>query len=225
VIYVEAERGKVFHLQDATLLTAMMTHTFRSIQEAQATLDGQSIPLYRFGDFEGADLHRAVLTNQNLSQAVFKMAYLVEANLGRSNLTGSSFDLADLSGANLKSATIVGASFRAANLLKCNFDGADVKYCRFDRSDLSGCHFAGASLESCTFIDSRLSDIEFRDLDVSTINFTNAVMRNCVLKRLRGVESASWSGVDLSGSTIGNDVWCKLPKFIRAIHSSLVTHE
>ena len=225
IVYVEAERGKVFHLDDARLLTAMMSHKFRSIQDAQATLDRQSTLFYRFGDFEGADLHKASLLNQDLSQAIFNKAYLVEANLSRSNLTGTSFDLADLRGANMKSTTIAGASFRSANLSRCNFDGADVKYCSFDNSDLRACHFAGATFEACTFIDSRLTDSEFRDLDVSTINFTNAVMRNCVLKRLKGVESAIWSGVDLTGSIIGNDVWLKLPEFIKNIHDTLVTLE
>jgi uncharacterized protein YjbI with pentapeptide repeats len=223
IVYVEAEIHKIFNLDDATLLAAMMSHKTRLIQEAQATWDRRSVPFYRFGDFEGADLHKALLNNQNLSQANFKKAYLAGANLTWANLTGASFDLADLSNANLKSTTIYGASFNSASLAQCNFDGADLRYCKFNRSDLTGCHIAGASFEHCSFIDSQLSNIEFRDLDVSTINFTNAVMRNCVLRRLVGVEFAVWIGIDLTGSTIDDDVWNKLPDFVRDIHDGLVT--
>jgi uncharacterized NAD(P)/FAD-binding protein YdhS/uncharacterized protein YjbI with pentapeptide repeats len=225
IVYVEAESEKIFKLDDATLLRAMMTHKFKLIQEAQATWDRKSIPFYRFGDFEGADLHKALLCKQNLSQANFKKAYLADANLNLANLTGASFDLADLSNANMKSTTIYGVSFNGANLSKCKFNGADLRYCTFNKSDLTGSHIAGASFENCTFIDSQLSNIEFRDLDVSTINFTNAVMRNCVLKRLVGVEFAVWIGIDLTGSTIDDDVWNKLPDFVRDIHDSLVTRD
>jgi hypothetical protein len=48
-------------------------------------------------------------------------------------------------------------------------------------------------------------------------------MRNCVLRKLAGVEFAVWVGIDLTGSTIDDDVWNKLPDFVRDIHDGLVT--
>ncbi len=222
VVYIEAEQHRQFNCDAARLLTAMMSSKLDMMQAAQRNWDRRSGLSYRFGDFEGAALDKVNLSNQDLSQAVFKMAEMVEVNMERAILTGATFDYADLRRASMRSATIVGAKFRHANLSGCGFDGADLNYCDFEGCDLSDCHLAGARIVNCSFEGANLSGVTLREADVSTLRFSKAVMRNSVLKRLVGVKDAVWGGVNLTGCRMDRDVWDSLPELVKDIHSGAV---
>jgi uncharacterized protein YjbI with pentapeptide repeats len=223
LVYLEAELGREFGIDDSASLAEMMSGKVLTMKEAQDSYDWNFRPYYRFGDFAGADIEEEVpLIGKDLTQATFRGTKMRKAQLEKAKLIGTIFDEADLQDASMQHADLAGASFVRSNLSGCRFDSANINRCTFAGANLSHSIFDGAKISECTFEGANLTGVVLDRLDLRRSRFSNAVMRGCTISRVDGIEERKWHGVDLSASYMDKGAWNALPAIVRSIHCGCV---
>ena len=97
----------------------------------------------------------------DLSEAELRGAYLMGANLRRTNLIG-----ADLSEANLRRANLIGADLSEADLIGANLSEADLRRANLTRANLSGAKLNRVDIRGT---DLKEADLSGADLDFSCL--------------------------------------------------------
>ncbi|HZH14393.1 MAG TPA: pentapeptide repeat-containing protein [Archangium sp.] len=142
------------------------TEVLRSLGEALAPIDysGQDHSGRSFAgeDLRNARFERAVLVDTNFHGADLRGVSFVDAVLERANLAQAKLQGADLSGAvlasaNCEGAQLSGAVLKATKLLRANLEGAvlervDVSGADFTFAKLRGTSFKGTSLDDATLV-------------------------------------------------------------------------
>lgn len=108
------------------------------------------------GDFKGADLRGAGLTNVSGYQADFS-----EANLSNANLAGAGLAESKLDGADLSNADFTDASLEKASLVGAKLKGTRLTRTKLVGVDLSGADLSGAHLHAADFSNARLANATF----------------------------------------------------------------
>jgi len=104
----------------------------------------------------------------NLGQATFNKAVLISVDLsGFDNLAGCKFENADLtrsnlSGSNLPSSKFFGANLGSVNLTNANLEAADLSEARLRYSKLNGANLAGSTYGGADFYEAELRGTDFR---------------------------------------------------------------
>ena len=129
----------------------------------------------RDGDFMGAMVRRADLSNSYLNDAHFYRADLREANLSRAIAPG-----ANLRGADLRNANLSGANFDRATLSEANLSGADLTNVNLDRANLDRANFTGANLTGASFNGANLSRTNLSSCTLNEADFYEAVLNDVV---------------------------------------------
>ena len=129
----------------------------------------------RDGDFMGAMVRRADLSNSYLNDAHFYRADLRETNLSRAIAAG-----ANLRGADLRNANLSGANFDRATLSEANLSGADLTNVNLDRANLDRANFTGANLTGASFNGANLSRTNLSSCTLSEADFYEAVLNDVV---------------------------------------------
>ena len=170
----------------------------------------------RNGDFMGAMVRRADLSNCYMNNVHFYRADLREANLSRSiapgsnlrgadmrnaNLAGINLDGATLSEANLSGADLTNANLDRANLDRANFSGANLTGASFNGANLSRTNLAGAVLNEADFYEAVLNDVGTHEADFNNCIIGYTVFQNCAMDTAQGLESVRHD----APSTIGLD--------------------
>ncbi len=106
-----------------------------------------------FGDLSGWDLR-----NQNLANARFSDALLVDSDFSGATMTDTYFRGVHISGANAAGAKFSNANLARANLEKAdltnaNFQGADLQGARLYQAKLAGAEFSGAHIQGAILSD------------------------------------------------------------------------
>ena len=101
-------------------------------------------------NFDNKNLVHFVFTDQNLSNASFQGAYLVNADFSRANLQGANFDGAYANGTIFIDAQLDNVSFRGTELELANFSNASMKNVTFD-----GAYLVHAKLSSKQVLESK----------------------------------------------------------------------
>ena len=170
----------------------------------------------RGGDFMGAMIRRADLSNSYLNDAHFYRADLREANLSRAlapgaNLRGANLANANLAGVNLDRATLSEANLAGANLANANLDRATLAGANFTGANLAGASFNGANLSRANLSEATLAEADFyeavlNDVTTAAANFANSIIgytvfQNCALDEALGLDRIRHD----APSTIGLD--------------------
>ena len=170
----------------------------------------------RSGDFMGAMVRRADLSNSFLNDAHFYRADLREVNMSRSiasganlrgadlrnaNLAGINLDGATLSEANLSGADLTNANLDRTNLDRANFTGANLAGTSFNGSNLSRSNLSGAVLNAADFYEAVLNDVTTSEADFNNCIIGYTVFQNCALDGAVGLETVRHD----APSTIGLD--------------------
>lgn len=129
----------------------------------------------RDGDFMGAMVRRADLSNSYLNDAHFYRADLRETNLSRAIAAG-----ANLRGADLRNANLSGANFDRATLSEANLSGADLTNVNLDRANLDRANFTGANLTGVSFNGANLSRTNLSSCTLNEADFYEAVLNDVV---------------------------------------------
>ena len=129
----------------------------------------------RDGDFMGAMVRRADLSNSYLNDAHFYRADLRETNLSRAIAPG-----ANLRGADLRNANLSGANFDRATLSEANLSGADLTNVNLDRANLDRANFTGANLTGASFNGANLSRTNLSSCTLNEADFYEAVLNDVV---------------------------------------------
>ena len=170
----------------------------------------------RGGDFMGAMIRRADLSNGYLNDAHFYRADLREANLSRAiasganlrgadlrnaNLSGINFDRATLSEANLSGADLTNANLDRANLDRSNFTGANLTGASFNGANLSRSNLSASVLNEADFYEAVLNDVLTGEADFRNCIIGYTVFQNCALDEAIGLDNVRHD----APSTIGLD--------------------
>ncbi len=142
----------------------------------------------RGGNFRGAYLGDANLTDTNFSGANLSSAYLGDANLTGANLSGANLSSANLGDANLSSANLSGANLKRTDLSSTNLSGAN----------LSGANLSHANLSSAD-----LSSTDLSNVDLKCANLTSANLENAELSRAN-LTDAIFFGANLSDANLNS---------------------
>ncbi len=170
----------------------------------------------RDGDFMGAMVRRADLSNSYMNDVHFYRADLREANMSRAiapganlrgadmrnaNLAGINLDRATLSEANLSGADLTNANLDRANLDRTNFTGANLTGASFNGANLSRTNLSGAVLSDADFYEAVLNDVSTGEADFNNCIIGYTVFQNCAMDRAVGLDSVRHD----APSTIGLD--------------------
>lgn len=170
----------------------------------------------RNGDFMGAMVRRADLSNTFMNSAHFYRADLREANMSRSiasgaNLRGADLRNANLAGINLDGATLSEANLSGADLTNANLDRTNLDRANFSGADLTGASFNGANLSRTNLSEATLNEADFyeavlNDVITGDANFHNCIIgytvfQNCAMDAALGLDSVRHD----APSTIGLD--------------------
>ena len=104
-------------------------------------------------NFDNKNLAYFVFTDQDLSNASFQGAYLVNADFSRANLQGATFDGAYANGTIFIGAQLDNVSFRSTELELANFSNASMKNVTFD-----GAYLVHAKLSSKQVLESKFCE-------------------------------------------------------------------
>ncbi|WNV86707.1 pentapeptide repeat-containing protein [Umezawaea sp. Da 62-37] len=142
-----------------------------------------------------AALSRANLRRANLSDANLRRANLTDANLSRANLSDANLSRANLtdanlSRANLRRANLSDANLSRANLTDANLGGAALTDANLRVANLSGANLSLANLSGTDLRDANLRDANLTDANLSLANFTDADLTdaNLSLANLSGAK-------------------------------------
>ena len=170
----------------------------------------------RNGDFMGAMVRRADLSNSFMNNAHFYRADLREADMtsaiaSGANLRGADLRNANLAGVNLDGATLSEANFSGADLTNANLDRTNLDRANFTGANLTGTSLNGASLSRTNLSEATLNAADFYEAvlnDVATgeADFNNCIIgytvfQNCALDAALGLDSVRHD----APSTIGLD--------------------
>ena len=170
----------------------------------------------RNGDFMGAMVRRADLSNTFMNSAHFYRADLREANMSRSiasgaNMRGADLRNANLAGINLDGATLSEANLSGADLTNANLDRTNLDRANFSGADLTGASFNGANLSRTNLSEATLNEADFyeavlNDVITGDANFHNCIIgytvfQNCAMDSALGLDSIRHD----APSTIGLD--------------------
>ena len=170
----------------------------------------------RSGDFMGAMIRRADLSNSYLNDAHFYRADLREANMSRAiapganlrgadlrnaNLTGANFDRATLSEANLSGADLTNINLDRANLDRANLTGANLTGASFNGTNLSRTNLSSCNLNGADFYEAILNDVVTGEADFRNCIIGYTVFQNCALDAAVGLDEVRHD----APSTIGLD--------------------
>ena len=170
----------------------------------------------RGGDFMGAMVRRADLSNSYLNDAHFYRADMREVNLSRAiapganlrgadlrnaNLSGANFDRATLSEANLSGADLTNVNLDRANLDRANFSGANLTGASFNGSNLSRTNLSSCTLNAADFYEAVLNDVVTDEADFRNCIIGYTVFQNCAMDAAAGLEEVRHD----APSTIGLD--------------------
>ena len=170
----------------------------------------------RDGDFMGAMVRRADLSNSYLNDAHFYRADLREVNLSRAiapganlrgadlrnaNLAGINLDRGTLSEANLSGADLTNANLDRANLDRANLSGANLTGASFNGANLSRTNLSGATLNEADFYEAVLNDAVTGEADFHNCIIGYTVFQNCAMDAAVGLDSVRHD----APSTIGLD--------------------
>ncbi len=170
----------------------------------------------RSGDFMGAMIRRADLSNSYLNDAHFYRADLREANMSRAiapganlrgadlrnaDLTGANFDRATLSEANLSGADLTNINLDRANLDRANLTGANLTGASFNGTNLSRTNLSSCTLNGADFYEAILNDVVTGEADFRNCIIGYTVFQNCALDAAVGLEEVRHD----APSTIGLD--------------------
>ena len=170
----------------------------------------------RNGDFMGAMIRRADLSNSYLNDAHFYRADLRETNLSRAiapganlrgadmrnaNLSGANFDRATLSEANLSGADLTNVNLDRANLDRANLTGADLTGASFNGTNLSRTNLSSCTLNGADFYEAILNDVVTGEADFRNCIIGYTVFQNCALDAAVGLDEVRHD----APSTIGLD--------------------
>ena len=170
----------------------------------------------RNGDFMGAMVRRADLSNTFMNSAHFYRADLREANMSRSiasgaNMRGADLRNANLAGINLDGATLSEANLSGADLTNANLDRTNLDRANFSGADLTGASFNGANLSRTNLSEATLNEADFyeavlNDVITGDANFHNCIIgytvfQNCAMDAALGLDSIRHD----APSTIGLD--------------------
>jgi uncharacterized protein YjbI with pentapeptide repeats len=156
----------------------------------------------------GANLYNANLHNANLSEANLSDAYLGGAALGHANLYEAQLRRANLHGANLRSANIRFANLSGADLSKADFRWADLWAAQLSNADLRQAHFVRANLsraqlDGADASGARLISAELVLADLEKANLREADLRYSRLTQ-SNLASATLTGARLYGCSRDN---------------------
>ncbi|MCY4417075.1 MAG: toll/interleukin-1 receptor domain-containing protein [Chloroflexi bacterium] len=170
----------------------------------------------RNGDFMGAMVRRADLSNCFMNNAHFYRADLREADmtsaiapganlrgadLRGANLSGINLDGATLSEANLSGADLTNANLDRSNLDRVNFTGANLTGASFNGANLSRTNLSEATLNAADFYEAVLNDVVTGDADFNNCIIGYTVFQNCAMDGAQGLDSVRHD----APSTIGLD--------------------
>lgn len=170
----------------------------------------------RNGDFMGAMIRRADLSNTYMNDAHFYRADMRETNMSRSiapgvNMRGADLRNADLSGVNLDRATLSEANLAGANLTNANLDRANLDRANLTGANLTGASFNGANLSRTNLASAVLNQADFYEAVLNDVGTVEAdfhdciigytVFQNCAMDEARGLEGVRHD----APSTIGLD--------------------
>ena len=170
----------------------------------------------RNGDFMGAMVRRADLSNSFMNSVHFYRADLREANMSRSiasgaNLRGADLRNANLAGINLDGATLSEANLSGADLTNANLDRTNLDRANFSGADLTGASFNGANLSRTNLSEATLNEADFyeavlNDVITGDANFHNCIIgytvfQNCAMDAALGLDNVRHD----APSTIGLD--------------------
>ena len=170
----------------------------------------------RNGDFMGAMVRRADLSNSYMNNVHFYRADLREADMSRAiapganlrgadlrnaNLAGINLDGATLSEANLSGADLTNANLDRSNLDRVNFTGANLTGASFNGANLSRTNLSEATLSAADFYEAVLNDVVTEDADFNNCIIGYTVFQNCAMDAALGLDSVRHD----APSTIGLD--------------------
>ena len=104
-------------------------------------------------NFDKKNLANFVFTDQDLSYASFKGAYLVNTDFSRANLEGAIFDDSYANGAIFIGAQLNNSSFKNVELELANFKNASMKNVTFD-----GAYLVHANLSKKQVLESKFCE-------------------------------------------------------------------
>lgn len=104
-----------------------------------------------YGDFQGANLHKANLARAKLWEANFADAELMETNLSGANLHHANLQRAKLWDADLRQASLDYADLRGANLRHADLQDALLIHARLHGVEFLGANLAGVRLVNAEF--------------------------------------------------------------------------
>jgi uncharacterized protein YjbI with pentapeptide repeats len=111
-------------------------------------------------NLEGTHANFLCMAMADLSGANFKDAYLIEAYLANSRLSGTSFEGARLVDANMEWAELVGANLTGTDLTRANLSRANLTQANLERADLTGADLRGAVLTEANLEGTILKDVK-----------------------------------------------------------------
>jgi len=130
-------------------------------------------------DFQDATLINVDLSSANLADAYFEDATLTNADLSSANLTDADFYRAvladaDLSSANLANAYLRSATLTDANLGSANLTNAYLRDATLTNADLSSANLTDAYFGSATLTNANLNSANLTNADFYDVTLTNA---------------------------------------------------
>ena len=129
----------------------------------------------RNGDFMGAMVRRADLSNCFMNNVHFYRADLRETDMSRSIAPG-----ANLRGADLRNANLAGINLDGATLSEANLSGADLTNANLDRANLDRVNFTGATLTGASFNGANLSRTNLSEATLNAADFYEAVLNDVI---------------------------------------------
>jgi uncharacterized protein YjbI with pentapeptide repeats len=160
-------------------------------------------------DFSKAFLFEAEMPNTNLSGANFLESNLTRADLTKADLSRCIMIEADLHSTNLTGANLSSANFSYANLTKSFLSGARLVTAFLPRanlsdadlswSDLTKANLVKANLSRATLSGSKLSGADLSESDLSGADLSGADLSKASLSGA-DLSGADLSGADLSGA-------------------------
>ena len=156
--------------------------------------------LYK-GDFQGANLRDADLSQANLMEADLHQADLRGANLSRANLSRVNFREADLCQADLWGSRLWKANLSKADLRGANLDRADLVEADLSQADLNAARLGQANLIGANLMGANLGQADLKKADIRQADLTGANLWGADLKEAN-LGQANLSGADLTGANL-----------------------
>jgi len=142
---------------------------------------------FRRSDLTGASLQSATAVRACFDHAIlncvahrasFRLASLVDTEIGASDFKDCDFSYARLSGVSMRRAVWHGASFHEATLFRCNLEGLTIDGADFTKANLAGSLLTGSVMPGACFRDACLTDTGLAEIDWEGADLSDADLRN-----------------------------------------------